>query len=72
MKLNAEMKYVINVPCLENPNCLHTMVASSSDHMLSQTVPHWFLKQTSTLPSSISRVVTVVDTNLTVETVKKS
>ena len=47
---NFKHKSLINVLCLENPSCLHTTLASATDHKLSQTVPQVSLKQISTRP----------------------
>ena len=41
----------VNLPIVGYPNCLHTTLASGLVKELSQTVPHWLLKQISTLPS---------------------
>ena len=44
--------YVFMVPFGENPSCLQTTLPSLVDQKSSQTVPHWLLKQISTLPSA--------------------
>ncbi len=44
-KLSANNAYIIekrkNLLWLENPNCLHTTLASGAPQPLSHTVPHW-------------------------------
>ena len=41
-----------SLPSEGSPSWVQTTVASASSHESSQTVPHWLLKQISTLPSA--------------------
>ena len=49
--ISKNMQSKFNWLCREYPSCLHTTPASLASHILSHTVPHCWLRHTSTFPS---------------------